>query len=96
MQIYQAFIKRILDIVFSGIAILVFFIPMLAITIIIKADDPGPALFKQKRIGKGEKLFTMYQFRSMKKYTGYSHAPDGKPRAVFDKIRPMAAEIIVG
>ncbi len=39
---------------------------MLIIAIAIKIDDPGPALFKQKRVGQGKRLFWLYKFRSMK------------------------------
>ena len=39
---------------------------MLAIMIIIKIDDPGLAIFKQKRVGINKKLFEFYKFRSMK------------------------------
>ena len=39
---------------------------MSVIYIIIKLQDPGPAIFKQERIGKDGKLFQIYKFRSMK------------------------------
>lgn len=63
---YKRFGKRALDIVLSLIAMIVLAIPMLIIIIAIKIDDPGPAIFKQKRVGKGKKLFWLYKFRSMK------------------------------
>lgn len=70
---YRFFVKRILDIVFSGIAIIVFAIPMLIVAVIIKIDDPGPALFKQRRVGKKKNgqlsYFTIWKFRSMKMST---------------------------
>ena len=62
---YRRFIKRLIDLVLSGIAILVLAIPMLIIAIIIKIDSPGPVLFKQKRIGIHKKTFVMLKFRSM-------------------------------
>ena len=49
---YKYFLKRLMDIVISGIAIIVLALPMLIVTIAIKIDDPGPVLFKQKRVGK--------------------------------------------
>ena len=38
---------------------------MLFIAIIIKCESTGPALFKQKRLGKNQKVFTVYNFRTM-------------------------------
>ncbi len=63
---YRIFIKRILDIVMSIAGIVLLALPMLILIIIIKIDDPGPALFKQKRVGKNKQLFWLYKFRSMK------------------------------
>lgn len=60
------FVKRTFDIVFS-VTVLVLFCWLFAIiAILIKIDDPrGPVLFKQTRVGKNEKTFKMYKFRSM-------------------------------
>ena len=70
---YKRFIKRLLDIVLSGVGIIVLAIPMLIIAIAIKIDDPGPVLFKQKRVGQKKNgeltYFTMWKFRSMKMST---------------------------
>ncbi len=63
---YNKVIKRLIDVVLSGLAIILLAIPMLIIAIIIKVDDPGPALFTQRRVGKGKKYFKLYKFRSMK------------------------------
>ena len=66
---YKNFFKRLIDIVLSLLGILFLALPMLVIAIIIKTDDPGPALFKQKRVGKNKELFWLYKFRSMKTNT---------------------------
>lgn len=63
---YQHFLKRLIDIILSFLGIILLSIPMLLIAVIIKLDDPGPALFKQKRVGKGKAYFQLYKFRSMK------------------------------
>ena len=63
---YKHLLKRILDIILSFFAIVILALPMLVIAIIIKIDDPGPAIFKQKRFGKNKELFWLYKFRSMK------------------------------
>ena len=70
---YQHVVKRLCDLVLSGIAIILLAIPMLIIAIAIKVDDPGPILFKQKRVGKKKNgqitYFMIWKFRSMKMAT---------------------------
>lgn len=66
---YTHFFKRLIDIVLSFVGIIVLGIPMLIIAAVIKHEDPGPALFKQKRIGKNKKYFMLLKFRSMKMST---------------------------
>jgi len=59
------FIKRVLDVCVSVI-MLIILSPIFLITILaIKIDDPGPAFYKQTRVGKWGRLFTIYKFRSM-------------------------------
>ena len=62
---YQRFFKRLIDIVLSGIGIIVTAIPMLVVAVIIKIDSPGPVFFKQKRIGIHKSHFMIIKFRSM-------------------------------
>jgi exopolysaccharide biosynthesis polyprenyl glycosylphosphotransferase len=58
--------KRASDIVLS-LAVLIFLSPLLLlISVAIKLDSPGPALFKQVRVGKGGRRFICYKFRSMR------------------------------
>ena len=58
-------LKRTLDIVASGAA-LVFLLPlMLVIGLLVRRDSAGPILFKQERVGKGGRPFSMLKFRSM-------------------------------
>lgn len=59
------FTKRIIDIIGSFIAIIIFLPLMLAIGLIIKLDSKGPVFFKQKRCGRSGKYFNMLKFRSM-------------------------------
>ncbi len=70
---YRYFFKRLIDFVLSLLAIIVLAIPMLIIAIVIKIDDPGPVLFKQKRVGKKKNgeitYFYIWKFRSMKMST---------------------------
>ena len=62
---YKYVLKRFIDIVLSSIAIIVAALPMLIIAMIIKIDSPGPAIFKQERVGLKGKVFRIYKFRSM-------------------------------
>ena len=62
---YRHFFKAFIDIVLSVIGLVVCCIPMLIIAIIIKCESKGPAQFKQKRLGKNQKVFTVYKFRTM-------------------------------
>ena len=63
---YKHFLKRALDIILSFLAIIILSPVFLIISLAIKIDDPGPAIFKQKRVGKGKTFFWLYKFRSMK------------------------------
>lgn len=62
---YKSFFKRFIDIALSFIGIVVLAIPMFIVAIIIKLDSPGSVFFKQKRVGKNKKYFTIIKFRSM-------------------------------
>ena len=63
---YKHVIKRLIDICLSFLGIVVLALPMGLVALIIKIEDPGPAIFKQKRIGIHKKTFMLYKFRSMK------------------------------
>lgn len=58
--------KRLFDIFFSLLAIIVLAIPMAVIAIIIMATDGRPVVFRQERVGLGNKTFKIRKFRSMK------------------------------
>lgn len=62
---YKHFVKQFIDCTLSILGLIVCCIPMLIIAIAIKADSKGPVLFKQRRLGKGMKPFTVYKFRTM-------------------------------
>ena len=59
-------IKRIMDLIFAIILLIIFAIPMAVIAICIKLEDNGPIIYKSRRMGKGLKEFDTYKFRSMK------------------------------
>ena len=91
-------IKRILDILFSAILLVLGAIPLLIVALIIKIDSPGEALFKQERLGLNGKTFKIYKFRSMcvgaeKKGSGvYSGKNDARVTRVGKIIRATSID----
>ena len=59
------FFKRLFDITFSALVLVLLSGPMLLVALAIKLDSPGPALFRQKRVTKGGRHFYIWKFRSM-------------------------------
>lgn len=66
---YQKFGKRMVDVVLSGCGILVLAPVYLILALAIKIDDPGPILFRQKRVGIHKSHFQIMKFRTMKMET---------------------------
>lgn len=64
--LYNVFLKRTIDIILSFLGLLILSPLFLIVIIAIKIDDPGPAFFKQKRVGIHKTYFNLYKFRSMK------------------------------
>lgn len=64
-RIYM-FFKRLLDILLSFIALIILLPFFLIFAIVIKIESKGPVFFKQKRIGKDKKQFTILKFRTMR------------------------------
>jgi hypothetical protein len=66
-------LKRSLDVI--GASVLLFLLAplMLFIAIAVKASSPGPILFKQQRIGRGNVLFTVLKFRTMRTEASDAH-----------------------
>ncbi len=62
---YKFFIKRFFDVLISGIAIIILSPIYLIVAIMVRVAIGKPVLFKQERLGKDEKPFMMYKFRSM-------------------------------
>jgi putative colanic acid biosysnthesis UDP-glucose lipid carrier transferase len=58
-------VKRALDILVALVALLLFLPLLLLVGVLIRAETPGPALFRQKRSGLGGRPFTIYKFRTM-------------------------------
>ena len=62
---YKKYIKRLLDIILSLIFIVILFPVMILMCIITKIEFKGKIIYKQKRIGLNEKVYTMYKFKTM-------------------------------
>jgi lipopolysaccharide/colanic/teichoic acid biosynthesis glycosyltransferase len=58
--------KRIFDLIVSFVGLVLFLPVFIIISLLIKLHDNGPVFFKQQRVGKDGKLFTLFKFRSMK------------------------------
>lgn len=58
--------KRIFDVTASGLGLLLLSPLFLIMAIWIKADSPGPVFYKQTRVGRGNRDFRLFKFRSMK------------------------------
>ena len=64
-MIYKTFLKRPIDFLLAFMAIIVLFPVLLITTVLVKTKIGSPVIFKQKRPGLNEKIFTMYKFRTM-------------------------------
>lgn len=95
---HYPFWKRVFDIVLSAIALVVLSPVLLVTCIAIKAESPGPAVFRQQRLGRYGKEFTFLKFRSMRlnsEHTGsgvYSEAGDPRVTKVGKFIRATSID----
>jgi len=79
MSAFERNTKRILDCIAALVALIAFSPLFLFCYIAVKREDGGPAIFKQERIGRFGRPFTIYKFRSMK-----MDAEHGKPMLLQD------------
>lgn len=63
--IYEKYIKRLLDIIFSFFALVLLSWLYLIIAVLVRIKLGSPVIFTQKRPGKDEKIFKLYKFRTM-------------------------------
>jgi lipopolysaccharide/colanic/teichoic acid biosynthesis glycosyltransferase len=61
-----AFLRRSVDLVFALALILLFSPILIGVALAVRLDSRGPALFRQRRVGLGQREFTLYKFRSMR------------------------------
>jgi len=60
------FLKRTFDVLIAGLLLVVLWPVLAVIAIAIRLSSPGPAVFKQERVGKNGKPFVFYKFRTMR------------------------------
>ncbi|MEE3104712.1 MAG: exopolysaccharide biosynthesis polyprenyl glycosylphosphotransferase, partial [Acidobacteriota bacterium] len=81
---FNSALKRFVDISLSTVALGILAAPMAVIAMIVKRSSPGPALYKQERMGLDGQSFTVYKFRSMtenaEKETGPMWSRENDPR----------------
>lgn len=58
--------ERTLDVLIAGSSLLVLSPLLLALCVLIRLDSPGPALFRQRRLGRDRRPFTMHKLRTMR------------------------------
>ena len=97
-KFYRNYGKRIIDIFFSCIMLLILWPVFLIIAILVKLDDQGPAIFVQDRLTLNGRVFKMYKFRTMcvnaeKKGTGvYSFENDPRITRVGKILRKLSLD----
>lgn len=69
MNLYRTVLKRLLDFFLASLALLCLWPVFVVIAAAIKLDDPGPVLFRQKRVGLHKNHFYILKFRTMKMCT---------------------------
>ena len=62
----ELLVKRWMDLTFAALALAVLALPLLVMAALIRWDSPGPAIFRQQRIGFNRRAFTIYKFRTMR------------------------------
>lgn len=58
--------KRAMDVILSALALIVLALPMVVVALAVRLDSRGPALYWSDRVGRGNRLFAMPKFRSMR------------------------------
>ncbi len=71
-------LKRVLDVFFSFVLLVFLFLPMLIILVAIRIDSDGGGIFRQRRVGRGGRVFVCYKFRTM-----HINAPPNVPSSSF-------------
>lgn len=83
-RLYAAVVKRTIDVVVASLVLLLLSLLLVLVAVAVRLDSPGPALYRQKRVGRDGRIFTIYKFRTMVQDAGpavrYFVSGDGKLR----------------
>lgn len=60
-----SFVKRGLDLILAVLLLILLMVPMEILAVLVCLDSPGPAIFRQERLGKDGRSFMIYKFRTM-------------------------------
>lgn len=95
-NLFHAFCKRTLDVVGAAILLLISSPVLLICAIGVRITSPGPIIFRQQRVGRYKKNFTMYKFRSMRvndrQDTAWSRASDDRRTAFGSFLRKCSLD----
>lgn len=83
----QLAIKGILDVVLASLALVVLSPCLGLLVVLIRLDSPGAAIYRQRRLERGGRVFTMYKLRSMHDGCAAILNPDGSTRVLQDDVR---------
>ena len=85
---YRKYIKRFLDVVLALVALLVLSPVILVVAVLVRVKLGKPVLFRQRRPGKGEEVFTLFKFRSMtdRRGEGGELLPDAERLTKFGRV----------
>lgn len=86
---YERFVKRLIDIICSGVALIVLSPILLITALLVRAKLGSPVIFKQKRPGLHEKIFSLYKFRSMTD----AKDKDGNPLPDEERLPPFGRKL---
>ncbi len=76
--------KRVFDILASVAGLIVFGPVILVLAVWVRRDSPGPGIFAQARVGRGERIFTCYKLRTMRQGTVSAASHETPVSAVTD------------
>lgn len=69
-RLYVTGLKRTVDLVIASLVLLLLSLLLLLVAVAVRLDSPGPALYRQKRVGRDGRIFTIYKFRTMAQDAG--------------------------